>query len=179
MTNYQYTIALMVFLVSYTVFEAPSNLALKVFSPNKWLGFLIIGFGSFCTGIGDANSFASVTVLRFFLGAFESGVFVGMIFYMSFWYRPEERAFRIAIFLGSATLAGAFGGVIAYGVGHMNGLCGLEGWRWLFIVEGVPSVVMGVAVFLFMPSYPESAKWLLNEEKSFQIQRLGENSSKG
>ncbi|KAF4429774.1 MFS transporter prlL [Colletotrichum fructicola] len=103
----------MVFLVSYTVFEAPSNLALKVFSPNKWLGFLIIGFGSFCTGIGDANSFASVTVLRFFLGAFESGVFVGMIFYMSFWYRPEERAFRIAIFLGSATLAGAFGGYVS------------------------------------------------------------------
>ncbi|KAF0321813.1 major facilitator superfamily transporter [Colletotrichum asianum] len=200
MTNYQYTIALMVFLVSYTVFEAPSNLALKVFSPNKWLGFLIIGFGSFCTGIGGANSFASVTVLRFFLGAFESGVFAGMIFYMSFWYRPEERAFRIAIFLGSATLAGAFGGVIAYGVGHLNGVRGLEGWRWLFIVEGVPSgrslklgwlrldwvltlvvllMVMGVAVFLFMPSYPENAKWLSNEEKSFQIQRLGENSSKG
>ncbi|KAH9240765.1 hypothetical protein K456DRAFT_1744608 [Colletotrichum gloeosporioides 23] len=179
MTNYQYTIALMVFLVSYTVFEAPSNLALKVFSPNKWLGFLIIGFGSFCTGIGGANSFTSVTALRFFLGAFESGVFAGMIFYRSFWYRPEERAFRIAIFLGSATLAGAFGGVIAYGVGHMNGVRGLEGWRWLFIVEGVPSVVMGVAVVLFMPSYPESAKWLSNEEKSFQIQRLGENSSKG
>ncbi|KAH0427677.1 major facilitator superfamily transporter [Colletotrichum camelliae] len=179
MTNYQYTIALMVFLVSYTVFEAPSNLALKVFSPNKWLGFLIIGFGSFCTGIGGANNFASVTVLRFFLGAFESGVFAGMIFYMSFWYKPEERAFRIAIFLGSATLAGAFGGVIAYGVGHMNGVHGMEGWRWLFIVEGVPSVVMGFTVVLFMPSYPENASWLSNEEKSFQIQRLGENSSKG
>ena len=78
----------------------------------RWLGFLIVGFGGFSAGIAGTNSFASVTALRFFLGAFEAGVFPGMIFYMSFWYKPEERATRIAVFLCSATLAGAFGGYV-------------------------------------------------------------------
>lgn len=76
----------------------------------SWLGILIVGFGAFCTGIAGTHNFAQITVLRFFLGAFEAGVFPGMIFYMSFWYKPEERATRIAFFLCSATLAGAFGG---------------------------------------------------------------------
>lgn len=70
----------------------------------------MIGFGGFCAGIAGTHTFATVAVLRFFLGAFEAGVFPGMIFFMSFWYKPEERATRIAVFLCSATLAGAFGG---------------------------------------------------------------------
>lgn len=79
---------------------------------NRWLGILIVGFGAICTGIAGANNFATVATLRFFLGAFEAGVFPGMIFFMSFWYKPEERATRIAVFLCSATLAGAFGGYV-------------------------------------------------------------------
>jgi MFS family permease len=77
---------------------------------SRWLGFLIIGFGGICAGIAGTKNFAGVAALRFFLGAFEAGVFPGMIFYLSFWYKPEERATRIAVFLCSATLAGAFGG---------------------------------------------------------------------
>ncbi|KAH6679971.1 major facilitator superfamily domain-containing protein [Plectosphaerella plurivora] len=179
MTNYQFTIALMLFLVAYSLFEAPSNLAMKVLNPSRWLGILIVCFGAICTGIAGANSFATVAVLRFFLGAFEAGVFPGMIFFMSFWYKPEERATRIAVFLCSATMAGAFGGAIAFGVGHMNGAGGLEGWRWLFIVEGVPSVILGVIVFFCMPNYPENASWLTEEEKRVQVQRLGLNCSQG
>lgn len=68
---------------------------------------------------------------------------------------------------------------IAYGVGHMNGAAGLEGWRWLFIVEGVPSVLLGIFVFFFMPNYPEKAKWLTAEEKELQKRRMGENCSHG
>lgn len=136
MSNYEFTIALMLFLVAYSVFEAPSNLALKVISPNKWIGFLVIAFGALCAGIGGTNNYASVAALRFLLGAAEAGSFPGLIFYFSLWYKQEERATRIAAFLCSATMAGAFGGALAYGVGHMNGAGGLEGWRWLFILEG-------------------------------------------
>jgi hypothetical protein len=116
-----------------------------------------------------------------------------MIFYFSFWYKPEERAGRIAVFLCSATLSGAFGGwktwsdfeipkltlcsAIAYAVGHMNGAMGLEGWRWLFIIEGVPSVAVGILVFFFLPSYPKEASWLTEDEKEVQTRRLGLNSS--
>ncbi|KAF2473605.1 MFS general substrate transporter [Lindgomyces ingoldianus] len=176
MTNYQFTVALMVFLVAYSIFEAPSNLALKVISPNKWIGFLVIAFGALCAGIAGTHNFAGVTALRFFLGAAEAGSFPGLIFYFSLWYKQEERATRIAAFLCSATLAGAFGGALAYSVGHMNGAGGLEGWRWLFILEGCLTAVVGIFVFFFLPSYPEQASWLTPEEKRLQRDRLGINA---
>ncbi|RDW68709.1 uncharacterized protein DSM5745_08469 [Aspergillus mulundensis] len=102
-----------------------------------------------------------------------------MIFYFTFWYKPSERAIRIAVFLCSAALANAFGGAIAYGVGHLNGRQGLEGWRWLFIIEGVPTVAVGLLVFFFLPSYPETASWLTVEEKELQARRLGASRSSG
>ncbi|KAI0202331.1 major facilitator superfamily domain-containing protein [Astrocystis sublimbata] len=179
LTTYEYTIALQLFLVTYTLFDAPSNLALKIFKPNTWLGFLIIGFGAISAAIGGTKNYATVAVLRTLLGAFEAGVFSGMIFFMSFWYKPSERATRIAIFLCSATLAGAFGGAIAFGVGHINRAHGLEGWRWLFIIEGVPSVALGFFMIFFLPNYPENAKWLSEEEKELEVRRLGANSSHG
>ncbi|KAH6693889.1 major facilitator superfamily domain-containing protein, partial [Plectosphaerella plurivora] len=178
LTSHEYIIALMLFLIAYSVFEPASNLALKIFSPTRWLGFLIICFGAFCTAIAATNNFASVSALRFLLGAFEAGVFPGIIYYISFWYKPEERALRIAGFLCSATLAGAFGGCIAYGVGYMNGTGGLQAWRWLFILEGIPSIIFGFLVFFFLPSYPESCNFLTDEEKSLQARRIGEMGQK-
>ncbi|CAK1361079.1 putative transporter [Cercospora beticola] len=173
LSNHAYVVALMVFLVAYSVFEVPSNLALKIISPAKWISFLVIAFGSFCTGIGGVQDATSLTVLRFFLGAAEAGVFPGLMYYFTFWYKPSERAFRIACFLCSATLAGAFGGCIAYGVGHMNGALGLQAWRWLFIVEGAPTVFLGICLIFFLPSYPEDVSWLTAEEQSVQQLRLG------
>ncbi|RKL28157.1 hypothetical protein BFJ72_g12617 [Fusarium proliferatum] len=151
----------------------------------RWLGFLIFVFGSICAGIGGIHNFAGISAMRFFLGAAEAGVFPGMIYYFSFWYKPEERALRIATFLSSASLAGAFGGCIAYGVGHMNMVGGLEAWRWLFIIEGIPSgrstaeyfMILGVLVFFFLPSYPENCNFLTTDEKRLQARRLGELAS--
>lgn len=166
----------MLFLVAYCIFEVPSNLALKTFSPRRWLAFLVIAFGAFCTGIGGTTNAAGVTALRFCLGAAEAGVFPGMIYYFSFWYKPEERASRIAAFLASATLSGAFGGCIAYGVGHMNGAGGLAAWRWLFILEGIPSsesmnlsTVPGQALTYF----PRSHLWRSNLLFPAQLPRAG------
>ncbi|OJJ54818.1 hypothetical protein ASPSYDRAFT_61322 [Aspergillus sydowii CBS 593.65] len=178
-TDHEYTIGMMLFLVAYSIFEAPSNIALKLVQPHRWLGFLVVAFGAFCTGIGFTHTFSELAVLRFFLGAAEAGVFPGMIFYFTFWYKPSERAIRIAFFMCSATLSGAFGGAISYGVGHLNGRHGLEGWRWLFIIEGVPSIAVGLLVFVFMPSYPEKAGWLSPEEKELQARRLGPYRSSG
>lgn len=125
-TDHEYTIGMMLFLVAYSIFEAPSNIALKLVQPHRWLGFLVVAFGAFCTGIGFTHTFSELAVLRFFLGAAEAGVFPGrlllylieismltgegMIFYFTFWYKPSERAIRIAFFMCSATLSGAFGG---------------------------------------------------------------------
>ena len=138
-----------------------------------------MSWGAITIGLGGAKSYASVTVVRFLLGVFEAGLFPGLVYYLTFWYRTNERSIRVAAILASATLAGAFGGAIAYGVGHMNMTSCLEGWRWLFILEGIPSLVSCVFVFFFLPDYPETAKWLSPEEKELAAQRLVHEGSKG
>ncbi|KAF8858367.1 putative MFS transporter [Acephala macrosclerotiorum] len=144
MTNYQYIIALMVFLVAYAVFEVPSNYLLKKLSPSKWIAFLMFPWGAVTMGLGGTQNFAGVTAVRFILGMFEAGLFLGL------------RSIRVAFILASATSAGAFGGAIAYGVDHMNQVSGLSAWRWLFILEGIPSCISSVFVFFFLPDYPET-----------------------
>lgn len=94
-------------------------------------------------------------------------------------YRSEERSLRVAIILASATLAGAFGGAIAYGVGHMNQTSGLSAWRWLFILEGMPSVLSSIAVWYLLPDYPEGASWLTAEERDLARRRLATEGSHG
>ncbi|KAF2096428.1 MFS general substrate transporter [Rhizodiscina lignyota] len=179
MTAYQYTIALMVFLIAYALFEVPSNYLLKRLRPSRWIAFLMFSWGVITIGLGGTQSYASVTVVRFLLGVFEAGLFPGLVYYLCFWYRADERSIRVAAILASATLAGAFGGAIAYGVGHMNQTQGLSAWRWLFILEGIPSTVSSFLVFFFLPDYPETAGWLSAEEKVLATRRLAYEGSHG
>ncbi|KAF7334703.1 MFS domain-containing protein [Mycena venus] len=179
MTALQYTIALMVFLIAYALFEVPSNYLLKRLSPSRWIAFLMLIWGALTMGLGGTHTYAEVTVVRFLLGVFEAGVFPGLVYLLTFWYRTEERSVRVAFILASATLAGAFGGAIAYGVGHMNRDMGLSAWRWLFILEGLPSCLSSIFVFFILPDYPETAHWLTEDEKKLAAYRLKDQGSKG
>lgn len=107
------------------------------------------------------------------------GLFPGLVYYLTFWYKTDERSLRVALILASATLAGAFGGAIAYGVGHMNGTHGLAAWRWLFILEGLPSCLSSIFVFFYLPDYPETVKWLSDRERTVAISRLQFEASHG
>lgn len=107
------------------------------------------------------------------------GLFPGLVYYLTFWYRVEERSVRVAAILASATLAGAFGGAIAFGVGHMNQVRGISAWRWLFILEGAPSVLSAFFVWFFLPDYPETVSWLSAEEKDLAALRLAGQGSRG
>ncbi|KAI5862957.1 MFS general substrate transporter [Durotheca rogersii] len=179
MSNFEYTIALMIFLVAYGLFEVPSNILLKKLRPSRWIAFLMFSWGALTIGLGGVHSYASVTVVRFLLGVFEAGLFPGLVYYLTFWYKAEERSIRVAFILASATLAGAFGGAIAYGIGHMNGAGGLSAWRWLFIIEGVPSCISAFFVWFLLPDYPESARWLTTQERDLAVDRLRLEGSKG
>jgi MFS family permease len=139
----------------------------------------MLSWGATTMGLGGVQNYAQVTGLRFLLGVMEAGLFPGLVFYLTFWYRNSERSIRVALILASATLAGAFGGAIAFGVGHMNGAHGLSAWRWLFIIEGAPSCASAVLVWFFLPDYPETAKWLSKEEKELTEHRLAKEGSKG
>ncbi|KLU81121.1 hypothetical protein MAPG_00216 [Magnaporthiopsis poae ATCC 64411] len=154
-TSYQFTIALMVFLIAYAIFEVPSNMLLKKLRPSRWIAFLMISWGAMTMGLGGVHDFAGMAALRFFLGMFEAGLFPGLVYYLTFWYKSDERSLRVALILASATLAGAFGGAIAYGIGHMNGVQGMSAWRWLFVLEGIPSCLSAVLVWFLLPDYPE------------------------
>ncbi|KAL2204758.1 MFS transporter [Sarocladium strictum] len=176
MTQHEYLIALMVFLIAYCLFEAPSNILLKKLSPSRWIAFLMFSFGACTMIIGGSHNYAMLTAFRFLLGMFEAGLFPGLVYYTTFWYKREECSLRVAVFFASATLAGAFGGAIAFGVGHMNMTAGLEGWRWLFILEGMLSVIFSVVVLFVMPDYPDTASWLTPEEQILAAHRLGVDS---
>ena len=171
-SNGQYLLALMIFYISYTLFETPSNYMLKRFRPSRWIAFLMFSWGAMTMILGGINNFAGLVAFRFLLGVFEAGLFPGMIYLLTFWYRPEERALRIALILACATLGGAFGGAIAYGVGKLNGVHGLEGWRYLFILEGAPSCAGAILVWFFFPDYPETVSWLSVEERALAVGRL-------
>ncbi|KAK8113757.1 MFS transporter [Apiospora kogelbergensis] len=179
MTNYQFNVALMIFLIGYFLFEVPSNIMLKKLRPSRWLAIIMFIWGAITIGLGGTKTYAEVTVVRFLLGAAEAGLFPGLVYYLTFWYKSDERSVRVAFILASATLAGAFGGAIAYGIGHMNGAAGHAAWRWLFWIEGIPSCLSAVAVFFFLPDFPERANWLSEAEKDLAVQRLYLEGSKG
>ena len=138
----------------------------------------MFAWGSVTIGLGGVQSYASLAVVRLLLGIFEAGLFPGLVYYLTFWYRPEERSLRVALILASATLAGAFGGAIAYGVSHMDYLHGLSAWRWLFILEGVPSAGLAVPILFLLPDYPETARWLTEGERERAVERLSAGGSK-
>ncbi|KAH9203633.1 permease of the major facilitator superfamily [Leptodontidium sp. 2 PMI_412] len=179
MTQHQYIIALMVFLIAYAIFEVPSNYFLKKLRPSRWIAFLMFSWGACTIGLGGSKNFATVTAIRFLLGTFEAGLFPGLVYYVTFWYRPEERSLRIATILASATLGGCFGGAIAYGIGHMNQTQGLSAWRWLFILEGIPSCLSSIGVLFLLPDFPETASWLTSDEKEVAKARLSNQGSSG
>lgn len=138
-TGGQYNTALAVFFISYSLFEAPSNVLLKRFPPRFWISFIVIGFGSCCLAIGFVRNYGGLVAARFLLGVFEAGLFPGSQFYLSCWYRRNEFGVRSAIFSSAASAAGSFGGLLAAGIAQMDGIGGYSGWRWIFIVEGMDS----------------------------------------
>ncbi|TLS26001.1 hypothetical protein PpBr36_06841 [Pyricularia pennisetigena] len=177
-TSYQFTIALLVFLVAYAIFEVPSNILLKKLRPSRWIAFLMFSWGAITIGLGGTSTFGQITGVRFLLGMFEAGLFPGLVYYLTFWYKAEERSVRVAFILASATLAGAFGGALAYAIGHMNGVHGLSAWRWLFILEGLPSCLSAFAVWFLLPDFPEEWSRLSTRERDISQARLAIDGSK-
>ena len=105
---------------------------------------------SICQGL--VQNYAGLLVTRFFLGLFETGMFPGCFYLLGMWYRREEAQKRYSLFFSSTSLAGAFGGLLASAIGKMDGIAGYHGWRWIFILEGSLTVLVGLIFFLSFPS---------------------------
>lgn len=130
-TGDQYLTGLTLFFIGYVIVEVPCNIILKRWTPQLWLPTLTLVWGIVSTLQGVIVNRAGFWAVRFFLGVAEAGLFPGIVFYLSMWYQRNERQYRIALFFSAAALAGSFGGILAYGIAHMNGIGGYHGWRWI------------------------------------------------
>ncbi|KAK8080818.1 hypothetical protein PG997_008636 [Apiospora hydei] len=176
MTGNQYLTGLTLYFVAYVIFEIPCNIILKRTSPRVWLPTLTIAWGIVATLLGIVQDMPGFFVARFFLGITESGLFPGVVYYFSMWYKRRERQYRISLFFSAASLAGAFGGVLAYGIGRMSGIVWANGWRWIFILEGILTVLVAFAAYWFIHNYPKTAKFLTEDERRYIHQRLTADS---
>lgn len=132
----------------------------------------MFGFGivTLCTGF--IRSYGGLLALRFLLGLAEAGMVPGNVYLMGAWYKRSEAQRRFAFFFSSASLAGAFSGLLAAAIGNMNGMRSYAGWRWIFILEGAASCAVAVVCFFFLADFPENTKWLTEEEREYVKARL-------
>ncbi|KAK4247142.1 major facilitator superfamily domain-containing protein [Corynascus novoguineensis] len=179
-SNLQYNQGLAVFYATYIASELPSNLILKALTPTVWLPLLTALWGIITMCLGFVRSFASFFAVRALLGLAEGGLLPGIVLYLSGLYTRREMALRIGIFYTAASLSGAFGGLLARGLSAIGPRGGLEGWRWIFIIEGLITVVAGAVAYLLLPTSIATASYLTPEEKEFALLRLqGRTQSTG
>jgi MFS family permease len=171
LTPQQFQVSVSILFVTYLLFEVPSNLVLKLFTPRRWLSFIAVSWGIVATLTGLVNSYASLLACRLLLGALEAGLFPGLTVYLTLFYTKHEIALRVGYLFVSAAVAGALGGLLAYGIGHMDGVQGMSGWRWIMIIEGIPSVVLGVITYFALPNDSQTAYFLYDAEKALMEER--------
>ncbi|EKJ74091.1 hypothetical protein FPSE_05745 [Fusarium pseudograminearum CS3096] len=172
MTPDQYNWCLTVFFFTYAAFEVPSNLLLKKLRPSVWLPIIMIAWGVVMTLMGIVQNYTGLLVARVFLGLTEAGLFPGVAYYLTMWYCRHEIQFRQALFFSAASIAGAFSGLLAFAIAKMDGVGGLEGWRWIFILEGIVTVIVAIFAFWALYDFPETASFLTEEERAFVVFRL-------
>ncbi|CAP61319.1 uncharacterized protein PODANS_3_10840 [Podospora anserina S mat+] len=142
LTDDQYNWCLTAFFFTYAAFEVPSNLMLKKIRPSIWLPAIMVAWGVVMTLMGIVHNFTGLLTARIFLGVTEAGLFPGVAYYLTNWYKREEMQLRQAMFFSAASIAGAFSGLLAFAIGKMDGVGGLHGWQWIFILEARGTITL-------------------------------------
>jgi len=167
---------LTIFFFPYSLFEVPSNVILKRLRPSVWISLLMLLWGVMMTVQGLVHNFSGLMGMRWMLGTFEAGLFPGVAFYLSCWYKRSEFGLRVAVFFAAATVSGAFGGLLAAAISNMDGVGGKAAWSWIFIIEGLVTIIAGIASFFIIQDFPADAKFLTEEERAFVVRRLQEDA---
>ncbi|KAG0938213.1 hypothetical protein G6F57_007003 [Rhizopus arrhizus] len=165
-----------IFYVGFLIFQIPSNILLKRFTAKRWLPLLMFLWGSIACLHSIVKGYRQLLILRFFLGFFEAGFFPGVIYFLTLFYKKTEMATRIALFWGSTVAAHAFAGLLAFGILQLRGLSGMTGWQWLFLIEGIPTVLVSFIAFFYLPTSPSTWFMLTPEERALSVSRLEDES---
>ncbi|KAF4620182.1 hypothetical protein G7Y89_g14639 [Cudoniella acicularis] len=164
-------VALTIFFVPYIIFEVPSNILMKKFRPHIWLSECILEFEIVTLAQGFVTTYGGLLGTRFFLGLVEAGIFPGSFYQISLWYRRDEAQQRFTLYWRSV--------LIASGIAHKDGIRGIHNWQWMFILEGIATVLVGMAAFFLVSDFPEDAAWLTAEERTFVIARAESRAGAG
>jgi ACS family tartrate transporter-like MFS transporter len=173
MSDFVYGTGMGVFFIAYFFFEVPSNIIMEKVGARVWMARIMITWGIISCAMMFAHNATSFYALRFLLGVAEAGFFPGMILYLTYWFPAAERAKAISRFMTATPLAGAIGSPVSGIIlDVMKGVKGLQSWQWLFIVEGIPSVILGFVAYFYLTDRPAKAHWLTDEEKLCITERL-------
>ncbi|KAF2657342.1 major facilitator superfamily transporter [Lophiostoma macrostomum CBS 122681] len=171
-TSLDYNVALAIFFPFYVFAGIPSNLVMKRFRPSIWLPSIMVVWGTMCCLTGIVHNYTGLLAIRAALGLAEGGLFPGITFYITMWYKRNEVGLRVAIFFSAATAAGAFGGLLARAIMELDGKRGLRAWSWIFIIEGAVTLVVALSAFFGMHDYPKTATFLSLQERMEVVRRL-------
>jgi ACS family tartrate transporter-like MFS transporter len=160
------------FFLSYALLEVPSNLLLVRFGARRWIARIMLTWGLLAAGMMFVRTPTQFYVMRFLLGAAEAGFFPGVVFYLMLWFPAEHRGRAVTRFYVALPLSSVFMGAIAGSLLNLDGRLGLAGWQWLFLVEGIPAVLLSAVVLLCLPDSPAQAPWLTDGERTWISERL-------
>jgi D-galactonate transporter len=178
LSDVTYSLGAGIFFLSYTLFEIPSNVILARVGARRWIARIMITWGVVSAAMMFVRGAAGFYILRFLLGAAEAGFFPGIIYCLTRWFPSDERARAIAGFMTAVVVAGIIGGPLSGFLLSLDGVGGLAGWQWLFVLEGLPAVVLGVVVLAVLPEQPSDASLLTGltpEERRALTARLDED----
>ena len=161
-----------IFFLGYCLFEIPSNIILERVGARLWISRIMVTWGLISAGMMFVRTPATFYLLRFLLGVAEAGFFPGVIYYLSLWYPTAHRARAIAAFMTAVPVTGLIGGPLSGALLELNGLHGLAGWQWLFLLEGLPAVILGTSVLFYLKDRPETTHWLTQAERDWLVETL-------
>jgi len=161
-----------IFFLGYCLFEIPSNIILERVGARFWIARIMVTWGLISAGLMLVRTPLLFYVLRFLLGVAEAGFFPGVIYYLSLWYPTEQRARAIAAFMTAVPVTGLIGGPLSGALLGLDGVYGLKGWQWLFLLEGLPAIALGISVIFYLDDRPETARWLAPPERKWLMETL-------
>ncbi|WP_353651240.1 MFS transporter [Nakamurella sp. A5-74] len=164
------------FFIGYLVFEVPSNMAMHRFGARIWMTRIMVTWGIVACCQAFISGATSFYVIRILLGVAEAGFFPGMLLYMTYWFTQQQRAKIVGLFMAMVPLSTALGAPIGGLLLKMHDFLGLDGWRWLFLIEGIPTIILGAMLWKLLTDRPEQADWLEPEEKRWLTTTLDEQN---
>jgi MFS family permease len=166
-----------IFFLGYFIFQLPSNLILHRVGPRRWIAFLMILWGCISASMMLTSNAKMFYALRFLLGAAEAGFFPGVILYLRSWFPPDARARSVALFMTAGPISGVIGGPVSGALLNLDRWHALAGWQWLFLIEGIPAVLLGFVAYFYLVDRPQDARWLSDEQRAWLANILRAESS--